>query len=268
MPSFVAAGFKGDMELNSRPVTELRHFLWRARNLSSIMPWRSAVQLARRWQRSREVGFKLWPLERTVFVRPQSSDLSCVLEVFSDKGYDFPYELNPNIIIDAGANIGATSLYFTYKYPQAKIYAIEPDSSNFELLLRNCAGLDNIVCIQAGLWPEKTMLSFVDAAAEKWAISLKPAEVTDKAVTSITIPELMERFGIETINILKLDIEGAERELFSRGIEEWVECVDTIAIELHDRYKAGCAQAFYAALCGREFTQEQRGANIFIRLRH
>jgi FkbM family methyltransferase len=201
-----------------------------------------------------------------VFVRPRTSDLGCIEQVFLRKEYDCPYKLEPRVIIDAGANIGAASLYFTGRYPQAKIYAVEPDKSNFDLLTRNCAGLENIVCLHAGLWPVSTVLSFVDAQAEKSAMSLKPAETAEETVPSVTIPELMERFAIATIDILKLDIEGAERELFGTGVDQWIERVETIAIELHDRYKAGCAQAFYAALYGREFTQEQRGETIFVRL--
>jgi FkbM family methyltransferase len=246
---------------------KVRDLSRRVRDLSSIMPLSSAVRLAHRRQRSKEVGFQLRRLHQTMFVRPRTSDLSCIEQVFLGKEYDCPYKLEPRVIIDAGANIGAASLYFTHQYPEAKIYAIEPDSSNFDLLTRNCTGLDNIVCLHAGLWPESTVLSFVDAQAEKWMLSLKPAEAAEEAVPSITIPELMERFAIATIDILKLDIEGAERELFSTGVDQWIERVDTIAIELHDRFKAGCAQAFYAALYGREFTQELRGENIFVRLR-
>lgn len=254
--------------MNSRPVTQLRQFLWRSRHLSSIMPWPSALRLAHRQPRSAEVGFTLRPLDRTVFVRPRTSDLYCINEVFLEKIYDLPYKLDPSIIVDVGANIGSTSLYFINKYPRAKIYAIEPEHSNFQLLVRNCSGLDNIVCIQAGVWPEKTALLFADDRAEKCMMSLQPAGTAEGAVTAITIPELMERFDIRTIDILKLDIEGSERELFSNGVEKWIDRIDTIAIELHDFLKPGCAQAFYGALYGREFTQEQRGGTIFVRLRH
>lgn len=232
------------------------------------MSWRSALRLARKRQYPEEIGFKLLPLNRTVFVRPRTSDLASFWEVFLERGYDFPPGIDPLVIVDAGANIGSASLYFTKKYPHAKIYAIEPESSNFDLLVRNCSGLDNIVCIQAGLWPEKTALSFVDDQVEKWEMSLQPAEAAEGVVASITLPELMERYDIKTIDILKVDIEGGERELFSHGAEEWINRVDAIAIELHDRYKIGCAQAFYAALHGREFTQEQRPANnLFVQLR-
>lgn len=253
--------------MTPRSIARLRRFLWRVRNLSSIMPWPSAVQLARLRPRAAEVGFRLRPLDRTVFVRPQTSDLYCINEVFLEKIYDFPYQIDPSVIVDVGANIGSATLFFAKKYPHAQIYAIEPERSNFDLLERNCAGLDNIVCIQAGVWPEKTALSFADDRAEKCMISLQPAETAEGAVTALAIPELMDRFDLKTIDILKLDIEGGERELFSNGAEEWIDCVDTIAIELHDSLKAGCARAFYGALQGREFTQEQRGGSIFVRLR-
>ena len=156
------------------------------------------------------------------------------------------------------ANIGAASLYFSAKFPDARIFAIEPDQSNFTLLKKNCAELTKIVCIKAALWPETATLCFSNPEAERWALSVKPADAGEAQVSSITIPEFLRRHSIETIHILKLDIEGAERELFCQGADQWLEHVDTIAIELHDRVKIGCAQAFYAALHNRHFVQEIR----------
>jgi FkbM family methyltransferase len=219
--------------------------------------------------RSRLIEFRLKPIGRDILVRPSSSDLSCVEEVFLHRGYDIPFSLRPRVIIDAGANIGMTSLYFGARFPEARILAIEPDQSNFELLRRNCAGLENVTCIRAGLWPTSTPLSLIDPEAEKWALAVKPANDDDASmpkIPSVTIPELMERHDIDRIDILKLDIEGAEQELFASETDRWIDRVDTIAIELHDRLKSGCAETFYAALHGRSFAQEIRGGNTVVRL--
>jgi hypothetical protein len=129
--------------------------------------------------------------------------------------------------------------------------------------------LKNVTCIRAGLWPTSTPPSLIDPKAEKWALAVRPADRNDASapkIPSITIPELMERHDIDRIDILKLDIEGAEQELFASGIDRWIDRVDTIAIELHDRLKAGCAQTFYTALHGRPFAQEIRGGNTIVRL--
>jgi hypothetical protein len=76
--------------------------------------------------------------------------------------------------------------------------------------------------------------------------------------------ELLERLGGQ-IDLLKLDVEGAERELFSQN-PDWLNNVSAIFIELHDPFVPGCAQAFYSALTSRPFRQEQRGDTTFIDL--
>jgi FkbM family methyltransferase len=230
------------------------------------MPWTAATAFACGQHRSQLVRFRLRPLARNIYVRPGTSDLSSLEQVFLEDQYNAPFELTPKVIVDAGANIGAASLYFLLKYPDAKVFAIEPDRSNFEVLSRNCAGFDRIVCIEAGLWPSATPLSFVDPAAERWALSLRPARNNEALVKSITIPHLISRYDIKKIDILKIDIEGAERELFSQEVDQWIAHVDTIVIELHDRFKDGCARAFYNAIHGRLLAQEIRGENIFVRL--
>ena len=71
--------------------------------------------------------------------------------------------------------------------------------------------------------------------------------------------------GRNQIDILKLDIEGSERELFSKNTD-WLDHVSVIIIELHDRFQPGCAKAVYQKLVERQFHQEVRGENIFIGL--
>jgi hypothetical protein len=73
--------------------------------------------------------------------------------------------------------------------------------------------------------------------------------------------------GVEHIDILKLDIEGAERELFNLGAEAWLGAVGQIIIELHDRFVPGCAFAFYAKIANYPFVQSVRADNVFINFR-
>jgi FkbM family methyltransferase len=191
-------------------------------------------------------------------------------QVFLAKGYENPFPGTPRVIVDAGANIGMATLYFARTFPGAKIIAIEPEPSNFALLQMNCGSLENVTLIQGALWPTSGTLVIEDESAEKWAM-----RVTDdaglsgpaKAVCALTIPEILKRFAITQIDLLKLDIEGAERDLFLGRPQDWLGQIGMIAIELHDRYRPGCAQALYAALNGRGFAQEIRGENIFIDLR-
>jgi hypothetical protein len=81
-------------------------------------------------------------------------------------------------------------------------------------------------------------------------------------VGTVTVDELSNRLGGH-IDLLKLDIEGSERELFSENVS-WLDQVGEIVIELHDCYRPGCAKAFYSAVASKWFLQEIIGENIFV----
>src|SRR5438128_1024549 len=68
-------------------------------------------------------------LNRMLTIRPSTSDLRVVLKVLADHEYTTPLPINPKLIIDAGANIGISALYFANRYPNARIYAIEPEET-------------------------------------------------------------------------------------------------------------------------------------------
>lgn len=78
------------------------------------------------------------------------------------------------------------------------------------------------------------------------AIGPEDANATHGSVLAITVPDLLAEHDIEYVDVFKIDIEGAEKELFE-GDTGWLDRVGAVAIELHDRFKPGCADAFGAA---------------------
>jgi FkbM family methyltransferase len=259
-----------DTRLMKKSNAPLSQFLRRIKAFSRITSLGEAVKLARAEGKAREVQIRLRPSGRAVVLRCDTSDLTCLEKVFIKQEYKTPFPLHPRIIVDAGANIGMATLYFAQEYPLAKIIAIEPEHSNFKILERNCAGLPNVVLVEGALWCENRTLVIQDAGSEKWAFSVaesaKEPSPDSQQVKAVTVPGILRDFGIERIDILKLDIEGAERDLFNAGAESWLGSVGQIVIELHDRYQSGCARAFYAAVGRAPFAQEVRGENIFIKL--
>lgn len=199
--------------------------------------------------------------------RRGQSDVMCMEQVLVQSEYALAYNPGPKVIVDAGANIGCTTIFFADRYPDAKIIAVEPDASNFALLEANCAGLANVTLLRAAVWSEETTLTFADPQSEKWAVSVTERAEEGVAVRAVTIPGLIEQFGLERIDILKMDIESAEKEVFSGPDLSWLDRVDQIVIELHDRFKPGCAKAFYAALAKYDFEQHISGELTFVRLR-
>ena len=155
------------------------------------------------------------------------------------------------------------------RYPHAKIVAIEPETSNFELLKKNCGDLPNVILIHGALWPYDQDLVIQDPKLGNWAFSVAERKNGNglEFVKAITIPALLRQLELNYIDILKLDIEGAERELFEGGTESWLGSVGQIIIELHDRLVVGCASAFYSKIARYPFAQATRGDNIFINLK-
>jgi hypothetical protein len=85
-------------------------------------------------------------------------------------------------------------------------------------------------------------------------------------VRGVTISQLIEEFALDRIDVLEMDIEGGEKEVFSSSDLSWLDKAGMLAIELHDFMKPGFAKAFYSALSDRPFEQRQCGDLVFIKL--
>ena len=232
------------------------------------MPLWDALKLAGSAPGGGEIRVHLFPAKREVLIRLGTSDLDCLKKVFLFKEYSMSFEISPKVIVDAGANIGMATLYFAIQYPQASIIAIEPESSNFKILKQNCSGLSNVTVLEAALWPLEQPVGITNPHDEKYAFSVGAIteEISSTArIPTINLPDLLKKTPNGRIDLLKLDIEGAELELFSINPESWLNKVQVIAIELHDRFRDGCSKAFYSAIVKYKFFQEIKGENIFIK---
>lgn len=188
-----------------------------------------------------------------LYVRPGTSDVTLFNDIYHGL-YEWDFAVAPDVIVEAGAYIGLSTTYLARKYPNARIIAIEPDEDNYELLVRNTAWNENISTIHAALWTESGSVSLGDPGKGDWALRVSEADVTGEVdqselsrVPAVTIPEVMRTYQLDKIDLLKLDIEGSEKEIFETS-QPWIDCVDAISVELHDRFKPGCARAFYQAI--------------------
>ncbi len=203
------------------------------------------------------------------YLRIPSSDVPAFEQIFIRQDYSFDVKRQPKIIVDAGANIGLASLYFASKFPDSKIIAIEPEESNFELLKKNVAPYDNIIPIRGALWHENKMINLVDPNLGNWGFMTQEQDGVGESfggvvheVQGMTVDAIMKEQGIEHIDILKIDIEGAEREVF-RDPSAWVRKVDALIVELHEPMKSGCNRSFYNSTDG--FDDEWfQGENVYL----
>lgn len=195
-----------------------------------------------------------------VMVRTHTSDLRVAIHSFAEKEYDSIRCNNPQVILDAGANIGTSAIFFARKYPDAKILAIEPESENFALLEKNVHAYKNVIPIRAALWgsPGKRMVQ--NNFSGSWGFTVsethKRSEETGQEVECVTIPWLMEKYDFDHIDLLKMDIEGGEKDVLENS-SEWIDCVGVMTVELHDRICMGCDRAFYLAT--KDFTYFEKG---------
>lgn len=138
------------------------------------------------------------------------------------------------IIVDLGANTGYSSIYFSLLWPDARIVAVEPDPDNYKLLEKNAGQIDSIAPVWAGIASKEGTLSILDPAADKNAIRTKIADARGKGVPAITMRQILDETGDDAAPfIAKIDIEGAEGELFSANFD-WMDEFPLVIIELHD----------------------------------
>jgi FkbM family methyltransferase len=212
------------------------------------------------------------PGSRTkVFLRLGSSDISVFNGIFRWLEYGWDIE-GPQTIVDGGAYIGLSAIYFTLRYPGVRVIAVEASEQNFDLLVRNTEAFPNIKPVNAALWSEPGSVVLTDPGTGLWGLQVQAAGglggatdltgATGPAVRAVTIGDIIREHGLDKIDLLKIDIEGAEKELFSEP-GPWLAQVDAICIELHDWFKVGCTRTFFAAVD--DFDVEAwRGENVLV----
>ncbi len=190
-----------------------------------------------------------------IHLRKNTSDIPAFEQVFITKEYDFEPGCDPSIIIDAGANIGLASVYFANRYPGARILAIEPEPDNFQMLKKNTGLYKNVTPINAALWFEDTELNIFDKGKGSWAFTVGEDKLGGIGKTmAISISHLMKAYDLPYIDILKIDIEGAEKELFTKNYQDWLPKVRVLVIELHDHYKQGTSRQFFETISKYQFS--------------
>ena len=214
--------------------------------------------------KTRIVPIKVSRLSAPILVRPDTTDPFIFEEVFLLDEYDFTTTHEPKLIMDIGANVGYTSVYFAHRYPRAHIIAVEPATSNIEWLRKNTGSYPNVRVVEAGIWSHRARLTLVDANAKSSDFQLRECGADEDGIEAVTVNELLELAQSDYADIVKIDIEGGEKELFAENTD-WLDKVDTIAIELHDRFKAGCKETFLRAASRHGFSGREIGLNYIAR---
>lgn len=210
-----------------------------------------------------------------VHVRTRDSDFTTLRQVFRDREYEIapPHARkaiadhysrivasgNVPVIIDAGANIGAASMWFRKAYPEAQIIAVEPDPGNAAVLRRNCG--ERMVLLEAAIGGEPGFVEVI-ANGRSWG---SQTERASKGVPIVTVDQIAQMIPNSELFIAKIDIEGFESDLFNVNTG-WIDRVPVIIVEPHDWLTPGTSRSFQREMGRRDYDLLINGENlIYIR---
>jgi FkbM family methyltransferase len=218
--------------------------------------------------------------QREFFHRGTRADTGVVQQIFVNRDYSFhrlrrAQELHAlyekavqdgrsPLILDAGANIGASVVYWSLSFPQAHITAWEPESGNFEVLKMNSEGLDvDLRCSAIGA--VRGSAGLIDPGEGDWGyrtVAGASGDLVPVEAASIVVVEKLDA-GYAPF-IAKIDIEGGEADLFSQDTD-WVDHFPVLIIELHDWLLPGTAssQSFLRCIADRNRDFVYIGENVF-----
>ena len=230
-----------------------------------------AVACRRHFSRTTTLKHLIWSLRRPSVHRIDAEGFSVLArfgtncgdvyvwhEIFTDREYEAVDLVDAAWILDLGGNVGYSALWFAKKYPTAHIIAVEPDTANFDLLLSNVADEPRIHPVRAAVASAGSPRQRVMTINDGWGgAALRTTPIDDGTsdahgadlaggVDSIDVATLLDQFGIERLDLMKVDVEGAERDIFGSP-EPWIDRVGAIVIELHDRFAPGCEEVFVRA---------------------
>lgn len=219
-----------------------------------------------KWGNQRNINIQGIPFKFSL--RKDTTDYETFYQAIVHNQYLFNYPVKAKTIIDGGANVGLASIAFKSIFPEATIIAIEPDKENFEQLNKNLQPYSKINTLNKGIWNKKSIVRVTDKyQVGKWGMVTEEIKTeTEGSVQTVTIDEILKLYNIDEIDILKLDIETAEREVFSSGYESWLPKVKIIVIELHDSICKGTAMPFFKAITEtfKNYSFYQLGENTII----
>lgn len=216
-----------------------------------------------------------------IHVRVGTSDVAAIQQVFGERSYDLGatspvtariqrrYEKilsqqKRPVIVDAGANIGAASLWFRMHYPLAGIVAVEPEPGNVSILHRNLDGIGDTFIMDAAIGAESGHVNIEDGTTGWGARTIR----SETGIPVVTIQDAIDLVPDGVSFIVKIDIEGFESDLFARNTS-WIKDAFVVIIEPHDWMLPGqlSSRSFQRAMAEHDFEVFLSGENlIYIRI--
>lgn len=192
---------------------------------------RKMLRMAKQDSDSVAEFFQLRGLRFPIMLRPGSDDISAVVNnVIREEWGQFDEKLDPAVIIDAGAYIGDSAAYFLSRFPRSHVIALEPNQESYIMAAQNLAPYgERVSLIKSALWTDTTVVYF-------GGIQMGASIATQgDEVAAVSVSALMAQFGYSFVDILKMDIEGAELQIIPAGVGGWLHRVGMLLLETHGR---------------------------------
>lgn len=199
--------------------------------LGKITNWIEVLSL---YFKPREMVMKM--TDGTQFKINNFHNLISIKEVFVNKEYTIK-KINPKTIIDIGANLGDSSIFFGQTYPKAKVYAYEPSSSVYKLLEYNLKqnNLNNVFIFKLGVGSKQGKVSFYENEQSGLSSMYGTTSKTRKSVITVTTLSNIFRVNkIKRCDLLKVDCEGAEYDIILNLDKSVLNNIKNMIIEYHE----------------------------------
>jgi FkbM family methyltransferase len=154
----------------------------------------------------------------------------------------FNIDFQPDdVILDLGANLGIISILLSKKFPHTKIYSFEASPINYQNLIKNIEdnNCTNIIPFNLAVWSTSDITIEIPTSPTNSggsSIYYKPEffeQYPISEVQTISLEDIFEQNNIEVCKLLKIDVEGAEYEIFRSFPEEKLNNIKNIGIEFH-----------------------------------
>lgn len=216
--------------------------------LIKLFGLRHGITLFIKFKFNRLDHLKLPHIKHALALRKGTTDVPLFDQIFVHPEYVLSFDKAPTNIVDGGANIGLFTIQMTNQFPEAAIISIEPDKDNFAQLQKNVAGYKNVSCENCGVWDKDTLLRVYDKYDRgKTAMVVEENNETGN-IQAISISSIMKKYHLERIDLLKLDVETSEKNIFADNYESWLPKTKMLIIELHDWMEEGCSKPFFDAI--------------------
>lgn len=176
-------------------------------------------------------------------MRPNTTDIKVYDQIFQQLYMRYLFSIfdkqTPKYILDAGANAGFSTSLFKLLWPDAIVVSVEPDPKNFQALQQNTKEFNGVHAVNGGLWGHKARIGQTGHHGEWGKVFKEKSVFSPGGLQAFGVKDLAEMYDIPAFDFVKIDIEGAEGQVFAPNADvSWIEDAQVISLEVHD-YFAG-----------------------------